>query len=521
MSHATNLSGPDFSIGISFFDLSENVPVLGHAQGEAVLLVRTGSDLHAVGATCSHYGAPLVDGLVVGGTVRCPWHHACFDLNTGVARGAPALDPIKCYEVHRRGDRVIVGSGKPRPHAALPPKSPASVVIVGAGAAGAAACERLRHLGYRGSITLIGEEAPVDRPNLSKDYLAGTAPEEWVSLRTREFYQRLNVELIDDDAVIDLDRGRKTVVLRSGRMLAYGALMLATGAEALRPPIAGTTLPHVFTLRTLADARRIIESVKTARRAVVVGSSFIGLEVAASLRARGLEVEVVSRDKHPLERVLGEQVGRFILALHEQHGVGFHLSTGVRAIHPDAVELDDDRRLAADLVVLGVGVRPRTELAEKAGIEVADGIIVDSLLRTSDPAIWAAGDVARYPEVRQGAMVRIEHWVAAERQGQAVARDMLGLGVPFRDVPFFWSQHYDVTLAYVGHADGKGEIAVFGDFAKRDVAVTYRRAGRVLAVVTIGRDRLSLAIEAAMERGDESAVDALLAEARQQEKERA
>jgi len=511
MAHATELSGPDFSVGILFSELIENVPVLGHTKGEAVLLVRTGSEVHALGATCSHYGGPLAEGLVVGETLRCPWHHACFDLRTGDALGAPALNPIACYEVYRRGDRVMVGPRQSRPEAALPPKSPAMIVIVGAGAAGAAATERLRHLGYRGSITLIGDEAPVDRPNLSKDYLAGTAPKEWVTLRTRTFYDNINVDLINDDAVVELNPGSKTVVLRSGRTLPYDALLLATGAEPVRPPIEGTTLPHVFTLRTMADARGIIEATKTARRAVVVGSSFIGLEVAASLRARGLEVDVVSRDKLPLERVLGAQLGQFIQDLHQEHGVRFHLGTSFRAIHAHAVELDDGRMLVADLVVLGVGVRPRTGLAEKAGLKVANGIIVDSFLRTSAPDIWAAGDVARYPEARLGTSVRIEHWVVAERQGQAVARDMLGLGTPFRDVPFFWSRHYGLTLAYVGHASNEDAIAVIGSLSKHDVAVAYRRAGRVVAVVTIGRDRQSLAIEAALGCEDGTAVEALLA----------
>ena len=292
-------------------------------------------------------------------------------------------------------------------------------------------------------------------------------------------------------------------MLGSGRTLSYDALLLAMGAEPVRLAIEGATLPHVFTLRTLADARGIIAAAKVARRAVVVGSSFIGLEVAASLRARNLEVDVVSHDRLPLERVLGAQLGRFVQKLHEEHGVRFHLATSLRAIHPHAVELDNGRMLAADLVVLGVGVRPRTALAENAGLAVADGIIVDTLLRTSAPDIWAAGDVARYPEPRLGTSVRIEHWVVAQRQGQAVARDMLGLGVPFHEVPFFWSQHYDVTLAYVGHANSDAVIEVAGSLPKRDATVIYRHAGRVVAVVTIGRDRQSLAIEAALERNDE------------------
>jgi NADPH-dependent 2,4-dienoyl-CoA reductase/sulfur reductase-like enzyme len=465
-----------------------------------------------VGATCSHYGGPLAEGLVVGETLRCPWHHACFDLATGNAFRAPALNPIPCYDVERRGDRVIVGLKKPHLPAPPPPSAPASIVILGAGAAGAAATERLRHLGYAGPIRLIGNEAPgpVDRPNLSKDYLAGTAPEEWVPLRTRKFYDKIKVDLVTDETVVELNPARKSLVLGSERTISYDALLLAMGAEPLRLPIEGATLPHVFTLRTLADARGIIAAAKVARNAVVIGSSFIGLEVAASLRARNVDVAIVSHDRLPLERVLGAQLGRFVQELHEAHGVRFHLATSLRAIHAHAVELEDGRMLAADLVVLGVGVRPRTALAEKAGLAVADGIIVDSLLRTSAPDIWAAGDVARYPEPRLGAPVRIEHWVLAQRHGQAVARDMLGLGVPFNDVPFFWSQHYDVTLAYVGHASSDAAIEVAGSLSKREATVSYRHGGRVVALVTIGRDRQSLAIEAALERDDEAAVDALV-----------
>ena len=512
MAQKTELTGPDFASGIAMSDLSENTPLLGHAHGEAVVLIRQGAEVRALGASCSHYGGPLAEGLVVGSTVRCPWHHACFDLRTGEALGAPALDPIACYEVQRRADRVIVGSRQSLAQENRPPKSPASVVIVGAGAAGAAATERLRRLGYRDPITLIGEEAPgpVDRPNLSKDYLAGSAPEEWVSLRTPEFYEQMDVDLRIGDAAVELDPGRKTLGLKSGAALSYDALLLATGAEPMRLPLEGATLPHVFTLRTLADARSIIAAAKAARRAVIIGSSFIGLETAASLRTRGLEVDVVSRDALPLERVLGAQLGRFVQQLHEEHGVRFHVSATPRAIRASAVELDDGRVLPADLIVLGVGVRPRVGLAESAGLAVADGIVVDSLFRTSAPGIWAAGDVARYPEPRLGAAVRIEHWVVAERQGQAAARDMVGLGVPFRDVPFFWSQHYDITLAYVGHATAQDVIELTGSLANRDATVVYRRTGKVLAVVTIGRDRQSLAIEAALERGDEAALEATL-----------
>jgi NADPH-dependent 2,4-dienoyl-CoA reductase/sulfur reductase-like enzyme len=414
--------------------------------------------------------------------------------------------------VQRRGNRVTVGLQRSRAEAGTPPSSPDAVVIVGAGAAGAAAAERLRRLGCRGSITLVGDEppGPVDRPNLSKDYLAGTAPEEWIPLRPREFYDEIGVELHVGDAAVALDPARKSLTLQSGRTLSYDALLLAIGAEPVRLPIEGATQAHVFTLRALEDSRAIIAAAGKARRTVIVGSSFIGLETAASLRARGLEVDVVSRDRLPLGRILGEELGRFVQQLHEAHGVRFHLGTSPRAIRQEGVELEDGRTLAADLVVLGVGVRPRTSLAQRAGLRVENGIVVDAFLRASAPAIWAAGDCARYPEPRLGKPVRIEHWVVAERQGQAVARDMLGLGTPFQDVPFFWSQHYDVTLAYVGHAEAWDAVEVKGNLEERDAAVVYRQGGRALAVVTVGRDRLSLAIEAALERGDHAEVEGLL-----------
>jgi len=514
MAEKQELTGPDFEAGIADGDIPEGTPVVGHAHGEPVVIVRSGDRCFAVGATCSHYGGPLGEGIVVGDTIRCPWHHARFDLQTGDAIAAPALSPVPCYEVLRKEGRLVVGPKKPVPKPPVTlPVSPKAVVIIGAGASGAAAAERLRRLGYTGTIMLIGDEppGPVDRPNLSKDYLAGTAPEEWIPLRSRKFYEKNAVELRIGDAVVDIDTSRKIVVLESGGSVPYDALLLAVGAAPVRLALeVGAGAPPVFTLRTLADAHQIIEAATKAKRAVVIGSSFIGLETAASLRTRGLEVDVVGRDRLPLERVLGEELGHFVQQIHEAQGVCFHLQASPRSVGSRGVELEDGRVLPADLVVLGVGVRPRTELASKAGLQVDNGIVVDPFLRTSAPGIWAAGDSARYPEARLGTLVRIEHWVVAQRQGQAAAHDMLGLGAPFRDVPFFWSQHYDIRLAYVGHAASWESAEVVGDIASRDAIVAYRRGGRVLAVAAVGRDRQSLAIEAALESGDEDKIESLL-----------
>jgi 3-phenylpropionate/trans-cinnamate dioxygenase ferredoxin reductase subunit len=221
-------------------------------------------------------------------------------------------------------------------------------------------------------------------------------------------------------------------------------------------------------------------------------------------------VDVIGRDAVPLARVLGEVLGRFVKSVHEEHGVRFHMSTSPREIRPGHVELESGETIAADLVVTGVGVRPRTALAEAAGLRVQDGVVVDALMQTSAAGVFAAGDIARYPEARLGELVRIEHWVLAERQGQAAARAMLGLGRPFGDVPFFWSVHYDVTLSYVGHARQWDEVEVRGELSARDATVVFRRSGTPLAVVTVGRDRLGLEVEAALERTDQAGVEALL-----------
>jgi NADPH-dependent 2,4-dienoyl-CoA reductase/sulfur reductase-like enzyme/nitrite reductase/ring-hydroxylating ferredoxin subunit len=505
-------SGPDFRSGVALESLVENSPLLGHVDGEAVMLVRQGENIFATGATCTHYSGPLSEGLVVGETIHCPWHHARFNLRSGEAAGAPALNPIPCFVVQRDEGKVRVDRKRDVDFKVPCPRNPASVVIIGAGAAGAACTDMLRNKGYEGSITLVGDEepGPVDRPNLSKDYLAGTASEDWIPLRSREHYELLKVELITQDPAVQIDPGTRDVTLRSGRVLPYGALLLATGAEPRSLSIEGAGLPHVRRLRTLADSRAIITQAQQAKRCVVIGSSFIGLEVAASLRHRGLDVTVVGTDAVPLAKVLGMEVGRWVQELHQRNGVRFILGARPLTIRKDQVELSDGQSIEAELVVLGVGVSPRTALAEGCGLTVDNGVVVDESLRTSASDIYAAGDIARYPDPFSGDRVRIEHWALAERQGQSVARAMLGIGSVFRDVPFFWSQHYDAVISYVGHASSWDDLEVRGDLAATDACVTYRRNSRVVAVATIGRDRVSLAVEAALERGDTAALESVL-----------
>ncbi len=497
--------GPDLAEGISLTELADGGKLAGHVGGEQVLLVRRGAEVFAVGAQCTHYGGPLVDGLVVGDTVRSPWHHACFDLRTGEALRAPAFSPLPCWSVEQRGGKAFVmdkaKKAKPQRKAAGPGGAPARIVIVGGGAAGFAAAERLRREGYEGSIVMLSADSapPVDRPNLSKDFLAGTAPEKWVPLRPDSFYAKRAIDLRLGAEVARIDVASRQVALADGSSLPYDRLLLATGAEPVRLSIPGADSPHVRTLRSLADCRAIVERAGSARRVVVLGASFIGLEVAAALRARDIEVHVVAPGKRPMEKVLGPQLGDFVRALHEEHGVVFHLARKASAIDGRHVRLTGGETLDADLVIAGIGVRPRTALAEQAGLAMDRGVLVDEFLETSVPGVFAAGDIARWPDPHTGERIRVEHWVVAERQGQTAALNLLGLREKYTAVPFFWSQHYDVPINYVGHAERWDSLSIDGDVAAKDCLVRLVRGGRTLAVASIHRDVASLEAEVAME----------------------
>jgi NADPH-dependent 2,4-dienoyl-CoA reductase/sulfur reductase-like enzyme/nitrite reductase/ring-hydroxylating ferredoxin subunit len=500
--------GPDLTLGIAVDDLADGGMLAGHVGEKAVLLARRGSEFFAIGATCSHYSGPLAQGIVVDDTVRCPWHHACFSLRTGEALRAPALSPVACWSTELRDGKVFVRARKeePAPTAArvsVPgARSPRRIVIIGGGAAGFAAAERLRREQFQGDIVMLSSEdaPPVDRPNLSKDYLAGNAPEDWIPLRPDSFYPDHGIELRLGARVTGIDLAAREVHLADAGKVPFDRLLLATGAEPVRLPLPGMDLPHVFTLRSLADSRAIIARASSTRRAVVLGASFIGLEVAASLRSRGIEVHVVAPEKRPMERILGREMGEFVRALHEEHGVIFHLEDTAAAIDERRVQLKSGAQIDADLVVAGVGVRPRISLAEGAGLAIDRGVVVDATLETSAPGIFAAGDIARWPDRHTGESIRVEHWVVAERQGQVAARNMLGRREEFDAVPFFWSQHYDVPINYVGHAESWDELAIEGDIAARDCLLRYRRNGRDLAVASIYRDVASLQAELAMER---------------------
>ncbi len=502
MSQSDAPSGPDLTMGVAASDIPADGMLSGHVGDDAVILARVDGVLVAVSGACTHYSGPLGEGLRVGATVNCPWHHACFDLRTGAALKAPALSPLDRWAVEEDGDRVVVRE-KLAPAPAPQRKTtndPRRIVIVGGGAAGFAAAQRLRDLGYAGDLTMLSNDAdaPYDRPNVSKDYLAGEADPAWMPLKDEAFYRDNRIDLRLGTQVTALDAKARRLTLRDGGVVDYDVLLLATGAEPNRPTTPGFERGNVHVVRSLADSDALIGAVKVAGAVAIVGSSFIGLEVAASMRQRGIETHVIAPEALPLESKLGPGLGAFVKGLHEAHGVNFHLGRTVKGFDGARLVLDDDSTIDADLVVLGVGVKPRLDLAEAAGLTLDKGVVVDAGLRTSDPAIFAAGDIARYPNPVGGDPIRVEHWVVAERQGQVAAANMLGINEPLAEPPFFWSAHYDVSLRYVGHAESWDRSEVDGSIDDRDAMVSFFKDDKLTAVVTLGRDKAALEAAQAM-----------------------
>ena len=512
MGEAASATGPDFSQGIALDDIPAEGTLAGRVGDEAVLLSRLDGELFAIGGTCTHYGGNLGDGLMREKTVHCPLHHACFDLRTGEALRAPALDPVDRWEVELEGDRAFVRRKiDQQPQAQHPQTDVRKIVIIGGGAAGLACAHELRRLGFAGDVTMLSADSdpPCDRPNLSKDYLAGGMPEEWLWLRGEDWYSDNRVDLHLSSEVASIDPTARIVRCVSGAEFPYDRLLFATGSEANRLKEPGFDRENVFTLRTVADARTIVGLAGPGAKVAIVGASFIALEAAAALRKRGAEVDLVSVEEVPLERVFGTEVGKYLQALHERNGVRFHLSSVISGFDGKKLTTADGTSIAADLVLLGIGVRPRTAVAQTAGAAVDNGVQVDAFLESSIPGIFAAGDIAAYPDPLSGERVRIEHWAVAEQQGQVAARNMLGERVRFDHAPFFWTEQHGVTIRYVGRASGWDAVTCEGDFDDGSFVARYFAQGRHCATATIGRDRENLEDEQMLEhRAQACAADA-------------
>jgi NADPH-dependent 2,4-dienoyl-CoA reductase/sulfur reductase-like enzyme/nitrite reductase/ring-hydroxylating ferredoxin subunit len=501
---AASASGPDFSKGIGLGEIPSEGTIAGRVGDDPILLSRLGGELFAIGASCTHYGGNLAEGVAGNATVRCPLHHACFDLRTGVALRAPALDPVDCWKVEVENDRAFVREKVPVAESVerSVEEQLARIVIVGGGAAGLACAHELRQLGYSGEITILSadRDPPCDRPNLSKDYLAGTAPEEWLWLRGDGWYSDNRIDLRLSTEVRNIDPAARIVHCASGEEFPFDRLLIATGAEPNRLDLPGFDGPKVHQLRSVNDARSIASEARPGARAVIIGASFIALEAAAALRKRNVDIDIVSVEEVPLEHVFGKDVGRKLQALHEKNGVRFHLSSVVSGFDGDKVELGGGRTIPADFVLVAIGVRPRTAVATSAGVAVDKGVLVNSFLETSVPGIYAAGDIASYPDPISTGRARIEHWVVAERQGQVAAANMLGKRETFSSAPFFWTEQYGISIRYVGRASGWDAVTLEGDIESGSMIARYFSDGAHCATATIGRDRENLEDELELEQ---------------------
>ena len=480
-----------------------------------VLVGRVAGQYYATGAYCPHYGAPLADGVLSGSRIVCPWHHACFSIISGDQEEPPGFDALPQFPVRIRGDDIIVSVPDDAPERRTPdmaqpdPQADERVfAILGAGAAGAAAAETLRQAGFQGRIVLITAEPhlPYDRTVLSKSSIA-EGQEQVGGLREVGFYQRHGIEVLTATPVARVDTTAQQIEFMDGEELSYHTLLVATGSSPRRLNVGGTELSGVFPLRTPEDAQRIITAAKNGTRGVIIGASFIGMECAASLRQREVEITVVAPESVPLEFVLGRDVGQMYKNLHEEHGMTFVLGAEVEQIggedRVEKVVLRGGQEIEADFVVLGVGVRPATEFLRGVERNEDESISVNAHLRVEgkNRPLYAAGDIAMFPDPRSGEPIRIEHWRVAQQQGRVAAFNMAGIEKTFDQVPFFWTRQYDLSLAYVGHAKEWDEVVLEGNLEQHDFLAYYIKGEQVLAVAGMGRDQALCAIEECLRLG--------------------
>jgi NADPH-dependent 2,4-dienoyl-CoA reductase/sulfur reductase-like enzyme/nitrite reductase/ring-hydroxylating ferredoxin subunit len=481
-------------------------------EGKPVVITRVEGNYYAFGGNCPHYGAPLNEGVLRGSTLMCPWHHACFDVRTAARLEPPSLNDLARFPVRIDGGELVVtlpNDNERQPQGTVDPADGRHFVIIGGGAVGNSAAEELRRSGYHGRITILSsvDTPPVDRPNLSKDFLAGEAQPDWIPLRDAGWYAKRDIDLRLNTTVASVDPAAHEVTLEGGEIVPYDKLLVATGGiprDLKRVP--GGDAEGIYTLRSLADSDRILQAAKTQKRVVIIGASFIGLEAASSL-AHGSQAQVTIVDMVtvPFERVLGDRIGKAFMSEHTRNGVTFRLNTMIAGFteengHVSGVRLGSGEVITADFVLAGVGVRPATDFLASSGVTLNDkdkSVEVSAQLQSSSPDIFAAGDIARYP-TREGESQRIEHWRTAQQHGVVAARNMLGVGV--RDsvnshVPFFWTTQWDFTLRYVGHAEAWDEIIYRGSPEDKNFIAFYVKGGELKAAAGAQHDQAMDAIE--------------------------
>jgi NADPH-dependent 2,4-dienoyl-CoA reductase/sulfur reductase-like enzyme/nitrite reductase/ring-hydroxylating ferredoxin subunit len=466
-----------------------------------ILITRVNNEFHAFAAHCTHYGATLSEGVLSGDRIVCPWHHACFNARSGDLLEPPALDALPRYEVEIDGAEVVVKFPEKTETARIPDmtgrqedKDKRIFLILGAGAAGNAAAQSLRENGFAGRIVMITREnrLPYDRPNLSKDYLQGEADPAWMPLRSEEFYKTYGIELLQDRVFERVNIPTGSVTFSDGDTLIYDKLLIASGGIPRKLPAEGAELKNIFTLRSFDDSDAIIQALEGAKETVIIGSSFIGMETASSLIHRGLKVTVISRDQVPFENVFGPDIGKLFKDSHEKNGVSFKLNSEVKEFAgKDTVKeviLKNGERLKSDLVIVGIGVKPATDFVQGLKINSDGGIAVDQNLKAAEN-VFAAGDIASFPFWLSGKNVRIEHWRTSEQLGRIAGMNMAGKEIPYKGVPFFWTNQAGFNFRYVGHAPVWDEIIIKGNVSAKDFLAYFVYENIVIAVGGTGRDK--------------------------------
>ncbi len=500
--------------GAELSELEIERPFAIQVDDEEILLIRRDTGIIAVGNICPHHGAPMDEGFLANDQIVCPWHNARFDLEKGLPLSPPALDGLPVYETKVEGGAVFVGQKKTSRISMPRDRDGRTVLIVGAGAAGNAAAETLRAHGFAGAIKMLTREKdlPYDRPNLSKPYLSQNMKDEEMPLRSRDFYDRLRIGIVEDCTVQSLDCKKKKVMTAKGETFLYDQCLLATGGRARRLNVPGKDLNRVFSLRTWEDGRKLRKALAGAHQILVVGAGFIGLECAASLRDADYSVHIAAPETVFMERLFGPEVGRFLRNRHEQEGVRIHLGHTVKAYHGDhsgqlrEAELTDGTMLPVELVIEGLGMEPVIDYLDNTDLTEEGAVPVNGRMQTRCPDVYAAGDIARLPDPVTGEQTRFEHWVEAERQGKHAALCMLGGEADYSEIPFFWTRQYGQSLKYIGNARTFDEIAVRGNIRKGRFMTGYYHGGRLLAAAAMGMDAELYEVEKTFKRGESISV---------------
>ncbi|MFZ0452784.1 MAG: FAD-dependent oxidoreductase [Ignavibacteriaceae bacterium] len=481
-------------------------------EDKEILILNINDKIYALGAHCTHYGAPLADGVLNDDTIICPWHHACFNVKTGALEEPPASDDLPKFEVLIENDNVLVEIPEEFPSSKTPEMSERdeenneNYLIIGGGAAGYAAAQAMREAEFNGKITIVTREnrTPYDRPNLSKDYLQGSAQEEWMPLRPDDFYSKYNIEFMFDMKVDKIKIKEKKISFEKGEDLSYSKLLIATGGVPRELNLPGSDLKNIFYLRSFSDSDSIIEAAKNSKEAVIVGSSFIGMESAFSLTERGIKVTVISPEEVPFEKTLGKEIGELLKKQHEEGGVVFKLKKNVRNFDGngkvESVILDSGEKVKTDFVVIGIGVKPATDFIDGLDKNSDGGIKVDDSFWAAED-IYAAGDAAAFPFWLTGENVRIEHWRTSLQEGRLAGFSMAGKNAKYESIPFFWTHQAGLNIRYVGHAKNWDDIIYWGDVSTKEFIAFYVKDNKVIAAAGNDNDREIDAVEVLMKAG--------------------